>query len=374
MANFKYMKLASWLKDQLKEGAFLVGQKIPTESELSDQFSMSRRTVRQAVLILEEEGYLRRIQGSGTYVTEQAATLAPERAPDMQTQKLIGIILSSAQLYIFPEIIRGASEHLASEGYLLNMMFSDNNYNNERQLLENLLAARPAGILLEPVNPAMISYNYDVYRKISDQVPLIFLHKDFSNLSPTLSLRDREGGRILTEYLLDMGHTQIGTIFAFNEQTGQSRYFGLLDAFNRRKLSHSDDLEIWTQRSKIDDLFQPAGNLSLMRMLEKATAIFCHDDRIAYTLITYLRSINIRVPEDISVVGYDDGLYATLDVQITTMTHPKMQYGINAARAILELIRSPETFDIEKYEVAPELIVRNTVAPLNDVSELSESI
>ena len=100
MANFKYMKLASWLKDQLKEGAFLVGQKIPTESELSDQFSMSRRTVRQAVLILEEEGYLRRIQGSGTYVTEQAATLAPERAPDMQTQKLIGIILSSAQLYI----------------------------------------------------------------------------------------------------------------------------------------------------------------------------------------------------------------------------------------------------------------------------------
>ena len=142
----------------------------------------------------------------------------------------------------------------------------------------------------------------------------------------------------------------------------------MLDALSRRGISHSEALEIWTQRGKVDDLFQPTGNLPLMRMLKKATAIFCHDDRIAYMLITYLRSINIRVPEDISVVGYDDGLYATLDVQITTMTHPKIQYGVNAAKAMLELIESPETFDITKYEVMPELVVRNTVAPLAGAS------
>lgn len=365
MANFKYKQLADWLKDQLKNGTFLAGQKIPTESDLAEQFALSRRTVRQAVLMLEEEGYLHRIQGSGTYVTERAEELAPEKPePAAPANKLIGIMLSGAQLYIFPEIVRGASEYLASKGYLLNMMFSDNDYNNERKLLGNLLAAKPAGILLEPVNPAMISYNYEVYDQIMQKTPLIFLHKDYSTLAPALSLHDREGGRILTDYLLDQGHTQIGTIFAFHEQTGQSRYLGMLDALNARGISHSEELEIWTQRGKVEDLFQPTGNLPLMRMLKKATAIFCHDDRIAYMLIPYLRSINVRVPEDISVVGYDDCLYSTLDVKITTMTHPKIQYGVNAAKAMLELIESPETFDITKYEVIPELVVRSTVAPI----------
>ena len=56
MANFKYKQLADWLKDQLKNGTFLAGQKIPTESDLAEQFALSRRTVRQAVLMLEEEG------------------------------------------------------------------------------------------------------------------------------------------------------------------------------------------------------------------------------------------------------------------------------------------------------------------------------
>lgn len=46
------------------------------------------------------------------------------------------------------------------------------------------------------------------------------------------------------------------------------------------------------------------------------------------------------------------------------MTHPKIQYGVNAAKAMLELIESPETFDITKYEVMPELVVRSTVAPI----------
>ena len=101
------------------------------------------------------------------------------------------------------------------------------------------------------------------------KTPLIFLHKDYSTLAPALSLHDREGGRILTDYLLDQGHTQIGTIFAFHEQTGQSRYLGMLDALNARGISHSEELEIWTQRGKVEDLFQPTGNLPLMRMLKR---------------------------------------------------------------------------------------------------------
>ncbi|GAB2046142.1 arabinose utilization transcriptional regulator AraR [Agathobaculum sp. TL06] len=371
MANFKYMKLASWLKSRLQDGTFSVGQKIPTEAELAEQFDLSRHTVRQAILSLEEAGYLHRIQGSGTYVTEQVKEILPAPAAP-QSPHLIGLVLSSCQSYIFPEIAQGASNYLASEGYLLNVMFSGNDFRNEQQVIENLLAARPAGILIEPVNPGILSYNDVLYDKMIRQVPTIFLHKEHSDYCPALSLHDREGARMLTEYLLDMGHTQIGTIFAFNEQTGQSRYMGMLEALYGRQISHSEDLDIWVHRNKVSDLFQPSGCLPLMRMLDQATVVFCHDDRIAYTLITYLRSNGIRVPQDVSVVGYDDGLYSTLDMQITTVTHPKVQYGIKAAQAILELIQSPDTFDIQNYEILPELVVRQTVAPLQQTPETTE--
>ena len=272
-------------------------------------------------------------------------------------------MLSGAQLYIFPEIVRGASEYLASKGYLLNMMFSDNDYNNERKLLGNLLAAKPAGILLEPVNPAMISYNYEVYDQIMQKTPLIFLHKDYSTLAPALSLHDREGGRILTDYLLDQGHTQIGTIFAFHEQTGQSRYLGMLDSAERARhfaQRGAGDLDAARQgRGSVPADRQSAAHAHA----EKGNGDLLHDDRIVYADPVSALD-HVRVPEDISVVGYDDCLYSTLDVKITTMTHPKIQYGVNAAKAMLELIESPETFDITKYEVMPELVVRSTVAPI----------
>ena len=374
MANFKYMKLANWLQARLQDGSFLPGQKIPTEAELAARFSISRHTVRQAILSLEDTGFLHRIQGSGTYVTDRAqAVLSPAAAIPPQPQRSIGIVLSSCQSYIFPDIAQGASEYLASQGYLLNVMFSGNDFRNERQVIENLLASRPAGMLIEPVNSGLLSYNDALYDTVISRVPTILLHTEHNDRTPALSLHDREGAKMLTEYLLDMGHTQIGTIFAFNEQTAQSRYLGMLDALYSRGLSHPEDMDVWVHRSKVSDLFQPTGNLPLMRMLEKATVVFCHDDRIAYTLVTYLRSNGVRVPEDISVVGYDDGLYATLDMQITTVTHPKVQYGVHAAQAILELIRSPETFSIDKYEQTPQLVVRQSVAKLGQDTERKPS-
>ena len=111
----------------------------------------------------------------------------------------------------------------------------------------------------------------------------------------------------------------------------------------------------------MEDLFDPRGGLALDRILENSTAVICHDDRIAYSMIMHLRDRGIRVPDDISVVGYDDSFYATLDTQITSVTHPKKKYGKRAAQAILHMIQEPDTFDVTRYIIHPKLVVRDSV-------------
>ena len=360
ITNYKYLQLAELLRNKILEGDYRPGERIPTEPELSNLFSSSRHAVRKAVSVLEEEGYLNRIQGSGTYVTENF------RRPPLEGSghsNIIGLIIGNSQTYLSPEIIRGASDYLIEQGYLPSVAMTSGSYASEKKALEILLKNRPAGILLEPVNSGLFSVNYELYQQINEEAPCLLLHSGNIGACRALSLHDRMGAQLLTEYLLSLGHTKIGVILCIEEYTGQKRYCGFLSTLRSHGLSHNQEHCIWTQRSRIDDLFEPGGSLELDRMLETVTAVFCHDDRVAYALIRYLENKGICVPDDISVVGYDDSIYAQLSLPITTVSHPKAEYGLHAAQALLDMIHSPQTANLSKYESQPELIIRDSTAP-----------
>lgn len=370
--TYKYMKLVEWTKEQVKNGVFSAGEKLPTEAELAQQFSVSRHTVRQAIAFMEKEGMLYSIQGSGTYFSDDLESGEPETEndePAAASSKSIGLLISDSSNYIFPDIVQGASEYLMSKGYFLNVAFAGSRFSHEREVLDTILQANPAGLIVEPLNYGMNSYNEDMYAEIAQKVPMLMIHTDKSNACPALSLCDREGGHLVTEHLIDMGHTAINSIYAFDETTASPRYAGFLSALHEHGIEHDERNDIWVKRSNLDDLFQPEGRLALDRILKNSSAVVCHDDRIAYELITHLRERGIRVPEDISVVGYDDSFYATLDMQITSMTHPKKKYGRKAAKAILEMINDPKNFDINKYITHPKLVVRDSVKEIKKPSD-----
>lgn len=361
MAKVNHSQLADSLKSNIMDGTYPPGEKIPTEPELSRLFSATRYAVRQAVAQLEKEGLLQRIQGSGTYVTKNLPQLPTEKEVPSSSDT-IGLVMMDDQNYIFSEVMRGASDYLTSQGYLMNFFMTDTNYDSEKRALDMLLKSHPAGVLLEPINSGLLSVNYDLYQRLASQVPCLLLHSPDIGICPSLSLHDRAGAKMLTEYLIGLGHFRIGTLFCFEETTAQKRYCGFLEALREHGLTQEKDAAVWTLRSRVNDFFEPAGALALDRMLQCVTAIFCHDDRVAYALIRHLAHRGIRVPQDISVVGYDDSFYATLGLPITSVTHPKAQYGIHAAQALLEMIRSPKTVDLSRYTVMPELVIRDSAA------------
>lgn len=361
MAKFKYTQLANSLKSNILEGLYQPGKKIPTEPELSELFAVSRHTVRMAVSLLEEEGFLRRIQGSGTYVME---TLPKTSDPRERTalSNVIGLVLMDTQNYIFSSIVHGASDYLMSHGYLLSTILTSGSYDSEKQALETLQSSHPAGILLEPASSGLHSVNYDLFQQVAKHIPCLLLHSDDIGICRSLSLQDRLGAQMLTDYLIGLGHSKIGTLFCFDEHTGQQRYCGYLDSLRSHGLIPERDLSLWAHHEQAKAFFDGTRERELDQMLRQVTAVICQDDRAAHALIRCLAEKGIRVPEDISVVGYDDSFYATLDLPITTVSHPKAEYGRHAAQALLEMIRSPEGVDLSQYTVTPELIIRKSAA------------
>lgn len=359
--SFKYRKLEDYIKSEIINNSFKNGDKLPTESELMKRTGFSRQTIRTAIKHLTDDGLLTSVQGSGIYVARQLPQGSTSSAlPDL---KSISMVLVDANTYIFPEIMDGVSDMVSRHGYTLNTLFIGGSYDKERDILMSFLQNPPSGLILEPLNLGYMSNNEALYREISKRIPSVFLHTAHGSSLTGIPTMDYEGASELLDYLISIGHKKIGIIPVMSEATGQNRFLAYIDAMRRHGLEYSPDNVIFASRNNLDDLFTAGFSGIIDKMLDGVTAVFCQDDRLAFKLIAYLESRGIRVPEDISVAGYDDSFFSTLTYQITTVTHPKYMYGQNAALALLDIINTGKT-DIEKYKINPKLIVRKSVAAI----------
>ena len=374
MADFKYKQVADKLRVCIEDGTFKVNERIPTEPELCEQFDVGRQTLRKAVALMVDAGYLKRIQGSGTYVCEREECHSEDswkntseyavRVPTADAEnRTITLVMMNGKSYVFLDIMQGISEILISNEYVLNIIITDGDYDKERMVLENMLQNPPAGLLFEPIYSGLLSVNYPLYKEVFSKIPALMIHMDSVPQFPFIPLNDRLGAKKLADYLISLGHKKIGTVYSFDEYTGQNRFRGFLDAMREHGLPHIKTNNVWMFHDQMNDLFEANGCIALERMCKDVTAIMCHDDRVASQMIGYLESKKIRVPEDMSVVGYDNSLYSKLGVSITTVTHPGKEYGKMAADALLQMIYSPESVDLSRYSVEPELVIRNSAGP-----------
>ena len=141
--NPKYLELVNWIKEQINLGNILPGDKLYSENELTQKFNLSRQTVRHAIGLLEEEGLLSRVKGSGTYIND-------DRVHNLEQRNRIAVITTYVDGYIFPRTIKGIEEILFEKGYSVQIAFTNNQLEREKMILEDILARDElAGIIME---------------------------------------------------------------------------------------------------------------------------------------------------------------------------------------------------------------------------------
>ena len=356
MAKLKYQALAASLRAEIIQGDLKAGDKLNTEKELMERFAVSRQTVRNAVSLLEQEGYVCARQGSGTFV-------CPARQPASQKIHQVAVITSHITSYIFPAVTQGIETVLRENGYSLLLKATNNQVNLERSLLMSLLESPPSGLIIEGSKTALPNPNLTYYKKLRDQnVPIIFIHSNHPELSSFVHVLtdDRQGGYDAVSYLARRGHRRIAGIFKSTDIQGLNRYAGYLDGIISCNLNYSDQHLLWFQdNEQLELLFRDDDTLSYF---QDCSAIVCYNDQVAYILLKFLSSHGFQVPQDISLISFDDSHFASYtQPALTSFAHPKAALGSLAAEKLIRMIDGhPE----ESVVMPLRLVERESTADL----------
>lgn len=341
MFDYKYQKLAEQLKTEILQTYTTPGKKIPTEHELCERFSLSRNTVRQAIGQLVDKGFLVKIQGCGTFVTARVGEFVDKKR-NARENRSIGVVMNKVNAYIFPSVLTGISDYLFQRGYHMMLRMTQNQVAKERQVLEELLAADLAGLIIEPTRSSLPQANEDLYRTIEKTIPCVLVNSVLPGFSfPAVDTANVEGYMMLVDYLVERGHRDIAGLFKFDEQTGVKRYQGFCQGCIKHGLRVDEKRILWYGDEDFETIFLDQNAHRVMNVIRNCSAIMCFNDEIAEKLLPFLDKRGIAVPQNVSVVAFDDCWSTPNHHPVTTIEHPKERLGHAAARAALALLEDP---------------------------------
>lgn len=353
--TIKYIEIFEFYRDKILNGEMKYSEKLPTEQEIGDMFSVSRHTVRQSILELEKQGYIYREKSKGAFVEK----LVKEKR---RNNKMIIVITTYLSEYIFPFLIKGIDEVLSKNGYDILLLSTNNDKEKESEQLKKLLEYDVVGAIIEPTASALGNTNIEYYESIArNNIPYLMINAAYDkNEQSYVAIDDEKGGYKICKYLIDLGHKKIAGLFKEDDIQGIERKNGYLKALEENNIE-IDNTIIGRFKTFEEEFYIDGFTRSLLSKEDRPTAIFCYNDKVAMNVIKAARELGIRIPEDLSVVGYDNDetISAALDCGITTISHPKEELGRKAAEMLLSLINGEK--EKVSYIFEPEIAEKNSV-------------
>jgi GntR family transcriptional regulator of arabinose operon len=339
-------QLLNQVRYLILSGVWTPGDLLPSETELQRQLEISRSTVRQAFSNAEAQGLIERVPGKGTFVTR-----SPTGKPDSH---LIGYVTCFSFRHLQSQLLGGAENVVSNKGYRVVFCSSNGKVNEENRLLEQLaLEDKVEGILIWPVlhdDPSR--HLFQLARQ--GLIPLVLVDRTFNGLTCDYVTSDNYAGAYAAvEHLLELGHRRI--IFLspsiLQLSTVAERLRGYQDALKDADLT---PLEPWlvgavNREMRISVALRSFSDAAgpdveqIARYLEspqRPTAIFAMNDMMALQAIKAAGLVGLRVPQDLSLVGFDDEsiVNTLLDVPLTTVAQDAVAMGRRAAEFLIERI------------------------------------
>jgi LacI family transcriptional regulator len=316
------------VRDHLREliRSSQLDDQLPSERQLADRFGISYMTARRAIGELVDEGMLAREQGRGTFVRN--------RVPRAAAAGSIGIILPSKVRHgaanpFYAAVIQGVAEEGRRLGYR-----------------QTVIAAHAAD-LLHGARGGPVSAIVAVAQSVGDlpeidearkSVPVVAVDSSRGTaLVPNIISDNRGGSRLAAEHLLQLGHRRIGYISGnLPGEVSEARRDGFLDALRAARVLHDPQLMVE------GDYELESGYIGAGRLLNQArppTAIACANDTMAFGAYRRAHEMNLRIPQDLSIVGFDDLPAASyLTPGLTTMAVPRVELGWAALQLLITML------------------------------------
>lgn len=282
---------------------------------------------------------------------------AGARGLKLRRTDTIGVFVPDITSPFYAEILRGVNDALASTSYDL-LLYTPRRAESPRAGM--LGPDRVDGLIL--LTPGYGDPDGRIL--VSRGLPVVWVdHRNDGPLGPSVTFDNRKGGYLATRYLIELGHRSIGYVAGVMEiPSSQQRLLGYREAMREAGIK----VEPWMIQP--GDYTRLAGMQAVERWVRSGTlptAIFASNDQMAHGVMDALRQHGLRVPEDVSVMGFDDiPLAALLHPPLTTVSQSMHEMGLRAATMLLHRLAGEMGRDeTERVIIEPVLVVRSSCAP-----------
>jgi len=364
----KYYQLKKLLLNEIQSGKYSIHSKLPSESELRKKYKISGGPIKRAINELAREGIVYTIQGKGCFVSP---TISKSDIKIAKDNKRIIFITNSVLHEFNAPILKGILRITQSKGYNLEVYDSEGCYSSEIQILSKLLKENISGLIFVPTY-----YNYS-YRHLLQlkkrNVPIVLINRYIKNDDFNfVGINDVKSAKNAVKYLIKLGHKKIVFIGIENPERYtfvKDRLEGYKQALKENKIKIDPNL-IFINENKKEKYKRSAKENYNFEQLKKYlskddieyTSIFAVNDSAAMASYWILKEKGIKVPDEVSIIGFDDlNESKHFEVPLTTVKQDTYYIGYTAAKLLLDINNKMNNLIPKKILLNTKLVIRKSV-------------
>lgn len=329
-----------------------------TISDIARMANVSKATVSRVINNKPEgvgketrENILKIIEECGFHPSLVARGLVTKKT------KSIGLIITDIANSFYPLLVRGAEDYANKLGYSLFLCNSDNSPEKEKQYIKAFIEKSVDGVILSS-SMNETSYHYSILK--SKNIPLVVLDRcvEGNQHDASVFFDNVKGAYIAVNYLIDNGHKNIAFISGTKSLViSKNRLSGYKMALEERNLKVREDI-IVEGDYQFESGYKRA--LELIEQGKEFSAIFAGNDSMAIGAIKALKSRNIKIPDQVEVIGFDNvDISWLIEPQLSTIGQPAYEMGVKGAKQLVTLIEGKK-IGKKNIILEPELILRET--------------
>jgi LacI family transcriptional regulator len=295
-------------------------------------------------------------------------------APGLRADRSVALLIKEHDNPYYAGIIDGARSVCNAQGYTLLVASSAGDYETERRTVELLRAKYVDGLIATPVldEHADLSHLFELKRR---NFPFVLLEEIRGVRASLVDVDNVAASRMAVDHLLDLGHTRIAHLAgpAYSAHS-QQRIDGVRLAHSASRVAFPPGAVV-TAGAHLQDGYRAGLALFADRdAATRPTAVTCYNDLVAIGLCRALAEVGLVVPDDVSVIGFDDvPLCQYVPVPLTSVRVPTFEMGEVAARMLLHHVESKEAIPPQRVDLHAELIVRQSTAPVGAIASHAAS-
>jgi DNA-binding LacI/PurR family transcriptional regulator len=281
-------------------------------------------------------------------------------------EKSIGIIIKDLSYPFYTSIALGVKKYANEKGYSVIVSSSENDHECEKKFSHLFSSKDIKGAIIAPIVEGEAEIEH-LFKLKMINYPFVLLENVRGIQANVVAIDNIRAIKKAVKYLIDNGHKKIIHFAgpAHSSHT-QERIEGFRHAFSERTLVFNSDMIVPIGSQYEESRIKTLEYFKNKRKKDYPTAIVCFNDQQALAVMTVLRELNIRIPDEISIVGNDDIYYAQIyPVPLTTIRAPKEEIGMKAAEILIRNIEANTLLPTEKVILDTELIIRESTKVLN---------